>query len=62
MTDIEILENEIQCIQRNDNGRQCDRDCAKCDLLLDTKEILRAYNHAIYLLMEEADGYLTIKR
>ena len=43
---IEILENEMECVKRNDMGN-CDRDCAQCDLLLDTDEILTAYKMII---------------
>lgn len=54
MTDAEIIEREMRCVERND-GVNCDRDCAKCDLVLDVKDILRAYRHALALLrIEEA--------
>lgn len=43
---IEILENEMECVKRNDMGN-CDRDCTQCDLLLDTNEILMAYKMVI---------------
>lgn len=49
----EILRNEKKCVERNIAG--CDRDCAKCDLLLPDKDILAAYDTAIALL-EERDG------
>ena len=43
---IEILENEMECVKRNDMG-VCNRDCAQCDLLLDSAEILNAYQMII---------------
>lgn len=48
MTDIEIFENEISCIKRRASGR-CNGgvDCCKCDLLMDEKEIISAYERAI---------------
>lgn len=46
---IEILETEKECIKRNDNGG-CDRNCAECDLLLDSKDILTAYTLTISIL------------
>jgi len=40
---IELLECERQCILRND-GNSCNRDCANCDLVQDTKELLAMYD------------------
>ena len=39
---IDILKTEKECVERN-----CNRDCADCDLVLDDKEILQAYTLAI---------------
>lgn len=39
------------CARRND-GRNCDRDCGKCDLLRDASEILEAYQITISGLKE----------
>ena len=39
---IEIIKTEAECVRRND-GKNCDRDCGKCDLLRDASEILEAY-------------------
>lgn len=48
MTDVEIFENEIKCITRR-NECICNggTDCVKCDLLMDSEEILKCYNRAI---------------
>lgn len=42
----DILRIEQTCVSRN-NGVNCDRDCATCDLVLDAEEILEAYTIAI---------------
>ena len=48
MTDNEIFENEIKCITRR-NECVCNGglDCVKCDLLMDSEEIVKCYNRAI---------------
>lgn len=48
LTDKEIFENEIKCIQRRSIG-QCNggTDCCKCDLLMNEKDIISAYERAI---------------
>ena len=48
MSDKEIFENEIKCIKRRSNG-ECNGgdDCCHCDLLMDEKEIIAAYERAI---------------
>ena len=55
---IEIMQNEAECVKRND-GKNCDRDCGKCDLLKDAKEILEAYQIAI-LGFQELQQYRQI--
>lgn len=45
---IEIIQTEKKCVQRNIRG--CDRDCAKCDLVLTDEEILTSYDMAIRAL------------
>ncbi len=40
---LKVLKTERNCIQR----QQCDRDCAKCDLVMDSDEILQVYNYLI---------------
>ena len=48
MTDRQIFENEIKCITRR-NECVCNggSDCIKCDLLMDSEEIVKCYNRAI---------------
>ena len=48
MTDEQIFENEIKCIIRRNEG-VCNggSDCIKCDLLMDSEEIIKCYNRAI---------------
>jgi ribosomal protein L37AE/L43A len=48
MTDIEILKNEMECVKRADAG--CNRKCLECDLVLDSKDIIKTYENAIKLL------------
>lgn len=43
---IKIMKTEAECVSRND-GKNCDRDCGKCDLLLAVSEILEAYQVVI---------------
>lgn len=54
MTDKQIIETELECVKR----QQCDRDCNKCDLVMDSKDIIRAYNHVHQLLELEEQGKL----
>ena len=51
---LKVLENEKECIQRQVNGN-CDnkRDCVNCDLRLEDKEIILAYNTAISALEKQ---------
>lgn len=44
----EIFETEIKCINRRANGK-CNggTDCCKCDLLMNEKDIISAYERAI---------------
>ena len=46
---IEVFETEKACIIRNVNN-VCDRNCAKCDLILPDSEIIGAYDAAIKFL------------
>ena len=43
---VEILKVERECVRRND-GSNCDRNCAECDLLMDAQAVEEAYNMAI---------------
>jgi hypothetical protein len=43
---ISILENEKKCVEIAESGK-CDRNCAKCEIVMDSKQILNAYEIAI---------------
>ena len=50
MTDVlKVIETERKCVIRNAIGN-CDRDCAKCDLLLPTNDIVEAYDRVITMI------------
>jgi len=46
---IKVLLDEWKCIDRND-GINCDRQCEKCDLVMDSAILKDAYNMAIQAL------------
>ena len=48
---IDVLKNELKCMKRQ-NGGICDnkRDCQSCDLAMDDKDIVFAYEKAISAL------------
>ena len=48
----EMLENEKECVMRASKNK-CNRDCGKCDLLRDDREIINAYNFAIKCVLSE---------
>lgn len=48
---IEVIKHERECVIRNINN-ECDRDCAKCDLLLPDNDIICAYDYSLNLLNE----------
>ena len=41
-----IMQNELDCVLRNEAGK-CNRDCANCDLVLPTKDVILAYEMVI---------------
>jgi len=49
---IKVLLDEWKCIDRND-GINCDRQCEKCDLVMDSAILKDAYNMAIQALSQE---------
>ena len=54
----DLMENELRCVQR---GNYCDRDCAKCPLVKEDKELIEAYGYVIKALEQEPKtGYLSI--
>lgn len=54
---IEIIKTEKACVLRNIQG--CDRDCGKCDLVMEDSKILEGYDMAISAL-EEIQKYRSI--
>ena len=56
---IDILLNEMECVQRASDD-ECNRDCAKCDLLRDTDEILQAYRISIKALEHPEENVVAI--
>ena len=48
------MEIERECVQRNVD-KKCDRECAKCDLVLPDVEVLKAYDEVITLLKNSTD-------
>lgn len=45
----DIMENELRCVQTASCGG-CDRECGECSLLMDDKEIIKAYGYVIRML------------
>lgn len=48
MTTMDVMKNEFECVKRAEKG--CDRQCDKCDLLMDTEVIKLAYMNVLTLL------------
>lgn len=48
---VKIIQTELECIKRND-GTDCDRDCAKCDLVMEDTDIKEALGMAIKALSQ----------
>lgn len=46
---IKVLVTERTCVERQ-SGRGCDRACERCDLVLEDKAVLGAYDAAVALL------------
>jgi len=49
----DIMENELRCVQRAET-HCCDRECEKCDLLMNTDDIIKAYGYVIRMLEDPA--------
>ena len=47
---ITVLKNEKQCVLRQIQIGGCDRNCAKCDLVMKDSEILAGYDTAVAVL------------
>lgn len=52
-----IMQNELDCVLRNE-AEKCNRDCANCDLVLPTEDVVSAYEVVIKNL--EKDIYIEI--
>ena len=46
---IKVVENEKLCVLRNMH-KTCNRDCAKCDLVLPDSVVIGAYNTVLSIL------------
>lgn len=46
---IEVIQTEKECVIR----QQCDRNCGRCDLVMQAEDILSAYDAAIAALQEK---------
>lgn len=46
---LEVMRTERRCVIRNSIGG-CDRDCAKCDLLLPTNDVIAGYDKVIMMI------------
>lgn len=46
---VRLLKVERECIKRNEN-KMCNRDCAKCDLVQNTDDLISAYTTAILFI------------
>lgn len=44
---IKAMETEVKCVKQAD---ACDRDCAKCPLVMDTKHLLSCYEEVLRIL------------
>ena len=44
---LQILETERKCVSRASSSIPCNRRCDKCDLVLDSEDIIYAYSWAI---------------
>ena len=54
MTDIEVLERQMECVRRK--AKINCTNCGSCDLLMDDSRILAAYSRAIDVLRAKKHG------
>lgn len=47
---LEIIKTEKECVRRQDTSDCPNRDCANCDLVLPTEDVLTAYDIVIDLI------------
>jgi hypothetical protein len=57
---IELLEIEKECILRNATG-ECNRDCAKCDLVQDDTELQEMYTEVIAMTKAQEPRVMTLE-
>lgn len=50
----EVIKREKTCVQRQMHS--CDRDCAKCDLVLPDSVVLEAYDIALCAIQHASGG------
>lgn len=48
---INMLLNEKRCVETAEKG--CDRDCSKCCLVMNSEDIIKAYDEAIKIIKEK---------
>lgn len=48
----QILETELTCVSRASSATPCDRQCDKCDLVRDSKDIIYTYSWTIAFIKE----------
>ena len=56
---INILENELECINR---ASHCNRNCDKCDLVMEDTELIEAYENAIRIIKHNSKYRKAFKR
>lgn len=56
---IELLKIEQECLKRNEL-KECNRECASCDIVQDSRELYRMYSLAIKVLSEKSPHILTL--
>ena len=58
---LEAMKTERECVAR----QQCDRDCAKCELVMDQEDLVNAFDAVILILTHLAElkevGYVKTK-
>ena len=53
---VELMKIELSCVRRNEDGK-CDRDCASCDLVQQTPELIEMYEYVISRMEETMHDY-----
>ena len=50
-----LLRIEVKCVEHNKDG--CDRNCARCELVQDTQELITAYKRVISYIESASQFY-----